>query len=77
MTIKNVCFLNAFLFYGLEVNNHAARYLVRTIPLVLDVLQFFVHPLLFVVFYGQAKLNRKAAAEFGQKKIEEAAEWQE
>lgn len=68
MTIKNVCYLNAFLFYFLEVNNHADRYLVRTIPLVLDVLQFFVHPLLFVDFCGRVKLNRKVAAGMGQKK---------
>lgn len=74
MTMKNVCFIHAFLFYGLEVNNHADRYLVRTIPLVLDVLQFFVHPLLFVDFYGQAKLNRKAVSDFGQKKHEATAE---
>ena len=74
MTIKNVCFLNAFLFYGLEVNNHADRYLVRTIFVVLDVLQLFLHPLLSVDFYGQAKLNRKAAAELEQKKHEETAE---
>ena len=74
MTIKNVCFLNAFLFYGLEVNNHADRYLVRTIPLVLDVLQFFVHPLLFVVFCVRVKLNRKVAAQFGQEKAEKPFE---
>lgn len=74
MTIKNVCFLNAFLFYGLEVNNHADRYLVRTIPLVLDVLQLFLHALLCVDFCGQPKRNQKAAAEFGQKKHEETAE---
>ncbi|WP_422535512.1 hypothetical protein [Bartonella apis] len=73
MTIKNVCFLNAFLFYGLEVNNHADRYLVRTIPLVLDVLQFFAHPLLSVDFYGQVKIDRKVVSDFGQKKHEEAA----
>ena len=74
MTIKNVCVLNAFLFYGLEVNNHAVGYLVRTIPLVLDVLQFFVHPLLSVDIYEQVKLNRKASAEMGQKKYAETAE---
>lgn len=74
MKIKNVCFLNAFLFYVLEVNNHAARYLVRTILTVLDVLQCFVHPLVSVDFYGQAKLNRKASAEMGQKKYAETAE---
>lgn len=74
MTIKNVCFLNAFLFYGLEVNNHAVGYLVRTILTILDVLQCFVHPLLSLDFYGQAKLNRKAAAELEQKKHEGAAE---
>jgi len=73
MTIKNVCFLNAFLFYGLEVNNHAVGYLVRTILTILDVLQCFVHPLLSLDFYGQAKLNRKAAAELEQKKHEETA----
>lgn len=73
MTIKNVCFLNPFLFYFLEVKNHAVGYLVRTIPVILDVLQCFVHPLLSVDFYGQAKLNRKAAAELEQKKHEEAA----
>lgn len=73
MTIKNVCFLNAFLFYFLEESNHANGYLVRTIFVVLDVLQFFVHPLLSVDFYGQAKLNRKAVSDFGQKKHEEAA----
>lgn len=77
MTIKNVCFLNAFLFYGLEVKNHAVGYLVRTIPFILDVLQFFVHQLLFVDFDGQVKHNQKAAAEFEQKKHEEAAEWHE
>ncbi len=71
MTIKNVCFLNAFLFYGLEVNNHAVGYLVRTIFVVLDVLQCFVHPLLSVDFNGQVKFNQKAAADFGQKKHEE------
>lgn len=74
MTIKNVCFLNAFLFYVLEVNNHAVRYLVRTILTILDVLQCFVHPLLSLDFYGQAKLNRKAVSDFGQKKHEETAE---
>lgn len=74
MTIKNVCVLNAFRFYGLEVNNHAVRYLVRTIFVVLDVLQCFVHPLLSVDFYGQAKLNRKAAVGFEQKKHEGTAE---
>ncbi|WLT07811.1 hypothetical protein RAM19_06660 [Bartonella apihabitans] len=74
MTIKNVCVLNAFLFYGLEVNNHAVGYLVRTILTVLDVLQCFVHPLLSLDFYGKAKLNRKAAAELEQKKHEETAE---
>lgn len=71
MTIKNVCFLNAFLFYFLEVNNHANGHLVRTISFVFVVLQFFAHPLLFVDFCGQAKLNRKAVSEFGQKKHEE------
>lgn len=71
MTIKNVCVLNAFLFYGLEVNNHAVGYLVRTIPFILDVLQCFAHPLLSVDFYGKAKLNRKAVSDFGQKKHEE------
>lgn len=74
MTIKNVCFLNPFLFYFLEVKNHAVGYLVRTIPLVLDVLQCFVHPLLSVDFYGQVKHNQKASAEFEQKKHAEAAE---
>ena len=74
MTIKNVCVLNVFLFYGLEVNNHAVRYLVRTIFVVLDVLQCFVHPFLSVDFCGQAKLNRKAVSDFGQKKHEETAE---
>ena len=73
MTIKNVCVLNAFLFFGLEVNNHAVGYLVRTILTILDVLQCFVHPLLSLDFYGQAKLNRKAAAELEQKKHEETA----
>lgn len=74
MTIKNVCVLNVFLFFGLEVNNHAVGYLVRTILTILDVLQLFLHALLSVDFCGQAKLNRKAAAEMGQKKHEEAAE---
>ena len=74
MTIKNVCVLNAFLFYGLEVKNHAVGYLVRTIPLVLDVLQLFLHALLCVDFCGQAKLNRKAVSDFGQKKHEATAE---
>lgn len=74
MIYGSICVLNAFLFYGLEVNNHAVGYLVRTIPLVLDVLQCFVHPLLSVDFCGQAKLNRKASAEMGQKKYAEAAE---
>jgi len=74
MTIKNVCFLNAFLFYFLEVSNNAVGYLVRTILTILDVLQCFVHPLLSVDFCGQAKLNRKASAEFEQKKHAEAAE---
>lgn len=74
MTIKNVCFLHAFLFYVLEVNNHAIGHLVRTIPSVFVVLQFFAHPLLFVDFYGRVKLNRKAVSEFGQKKHEGAAE---
>lgn len=74
MTIKNICFLNAFLFYFLEVNNHAVGYLVRTIPFILDVLQCFAHPLLSVDFYGQAKLNRKAVSDFGQKKHEATAE---
>lgn len=77
MTIKNVCFLHAFLFYFLEVSNNAVRYLVCAIPVVLDVLQFFVHTLLSVDFCGQAKLNRKAVSEFGQKKHAEAAEWHE
>ena len=77
MTIKNVCFLHAFLFYFLEVTSHAVRYLVRTIPFILDVLQLFLHALLCVDFCGQAKLNRKAAAGMGQKKHEEAAEWHE
>lgn len=77
MTIKNVCFLNAFLFYFLEVSNHANGYLVRTILTVLDVFQFVVHALLCVDFCGQAKRNRKAAAEFEQKKHAEAAEWHE
>lgn len=74
MTIKNVCFLNPFLFYFLEVNNHAVRHLVRTILTVLDVLQCFAHPLLSVDFYGRVKHNQKAAAEFEQKKHAEAAE---
>lgn len=74
MTIKNVCFLNAFLFYFLEVSNNAVGYLVRTILTILDVLQCFVHALLCVDFYGQAKLNRKASAEMGQKKYAETAE---
>ena len=74
MTIKTVCFLHLFLFYFLEVNNHANGYLVRTILTILDVLQCFVHPLLSLDFYGQAKLNRKAVSEFGQKKHEAAAE---
>ena len=74
MTIKNVCFLNAFLFYSLEVNNNAVGYLVRTIPFILDVLQLFLHALLCVDFCGQAKLNRKASAEMGQKKYAETAE---
>lgn len=74
MTIKNVCVLNAFLFYVLEVSNDAIGYLVRTILIVLDVLQLFLHPLLFVDFYGRVKLNRKAVSEFGQKKHEGAAE---
>lgn len=74
MTIKNVCFLNAFLFYFLEVSNHANGHLVRTIPFILDVLQCFVHPLLSVDFYGQVKHNQKASAEFEQKKHAEAAE---
>ena len=77
MTIKNVCVLNAFLFYVLEVSNDAIGYLVRTILIVLDVLQFFVHQLLFVDFDGQVKHNQKAAAEFEQKKHAEAAEWHE
>ena len=72
MTIKNVCFLNPFLFYFLEVKNHAVGYLVRTILTILDVLQLFLHALLSVDFYGQAKLNRKAVSDFGQKKHEEA-----
>ena len=67
MRIKNVCFIHAFLFYVLEVTSHADRYLVCTIPFVFVVLQLFANPFLPVVFYGQAKLNRKAAAEFGQK----------
>jgi len=71
MTIKNVCVLNAFLFFGLEVNNHAVGYLVRTILTILDVLQLFLHALLCVDFCGQAKLNRKAVSDFGQKKHEE------
>ena len=74
MTITNVCLLNAFLFYVVEVNNHAFRYLVRTIFVVLDVLQLFVHPLLFVDFDGQVKIDRKAVSDFGQKKHEAAAE---
>ena len=74
MTIKNVCFLNAFLFYGLEVNNHADRYLVRTIPLVFVVLQLFANPFLPVDFSRQLKRNQKAAVEFGQKKHEGIAE---
>ena len=74
MTIKNVCVLNAFLFYVLEVSNDAIGYLVRTILIVLDVLQLFLHPLLSLDFCGQAKLNRKASAEMGQKKYAEAAE---
>ena len=74
MTIKNVCFLHAFLFYFLEVNNHAVRYLVRTILTVLDVLQCFAHPFLPVVFYERVKIDRKAVSEFGQKKHEAAAE---
>ncbi|WP_278955151.1 hypothetical protein [Bartonella apis] len=74
MTIKNVCFLNAFLFYFLEVSNNAVGYLVRTILTILDVLQLFLHALLCVDFCGQAKLNRKAAAELEQKKHEETAE---
>lgn len=77
MTIKNVCFLNAFLFYVLEVNNHAVRYLVRTIFVVLDVLQCFAHPLLSVDFDGRVKIDRNAVSEFGQKKHAEAAEWHE
>jgi len=71
MTLTTVCVLNAFLFYVLEVSNDAIGYLVRTILIVLDVLQFFVHQLLFVDFDGQVKLNRKAISEFGQKKHEE------
>ena len=74
MTIKNVCFLNAFLFYFLEVSNNAVRYLVCAIPLVLDVLQLFLHALLCVDFCGQVKFNQKAAADFGQKKHEATAE---
>ena len=76
MTIKNVCFIPVFLFYVLEVieNKNADRYLVRTILTVLDVLQFFVHQLLFVDFDGQVKHNQNAAAEFEQKKHAEAAE---
>ena len=74
MTIKTVWFLHAFLFYFLEVKNHAVGYLVRTIPLVLDVLQCFVHPLLSVDFYGQVKIDRKAVSDFGQKKHEGTAE---
>lgn len=73
MTIKSVCFLNAFLFYFLEVNNHAVGYLVRTIFVVLDVLQCFAHPLLSVDFYGRVKIDRKAVSDVGQKKHEEAA----
>jgi len=74
MTIKKVCFLHAFLFYFLEVNNHAIGHLVRTIPLVFVIFQFFVQPLLSVDFCGRVKLNRKAVSEFGQKKHEETAE---
>lgn len=74
MTIKNVCFLTAFLFYFLEVSNNAVRYLVRTIPFILDVFQFVAHQLLFVDFDGQVKHNQKAAAEFEQKKHAEAVE---
>lgn len=74
MTIKNVCFLNAFLFYFLEVSNNAVGYLVRTILTILDVLQCFVHPLLSLDFYGRVKIDRKAVSEFGQKKHEETAE---
>jgi len=74
MTIKNVCFLNAFLFYVLEVSNDAIGYLVCAIPLVFVVLQLFANPFLPVDFSRQLKRNQKAAAEFGQKKIEEAAE---
>ena len=74
MIYGSICFLHAFLFYVLEVNNHANGHLVRTIPFVFVVLQFFAHPLLFVDFCGQAKLNRKAAAEFEQKQHEETAE---
>lgn len=74
MIYGSICVLNAFLFYGLEVNNHAVGYLVRTILTILDVLQLFLHALLCVDFCGQAKLNRKAAAELEQKKHEETAE---
>ena len=56
------------------MSNNAVGYLVRTILIVLDVLQFFVHQLLFVDFDGQVKHNQKAAAEFEQKKHAEAAE---
>lgn len=74
MTIKNVCFLNAFLFYFLEVSNNAVGYLVRTILTILDVLQLFLHALLCVDFCGQPKRNRKASAEMRQKKHAETAE---
>lgn len=79
MTIKNVCFILGFLFYVLEAieNKNATRCLVCAIPLVFVVLQLFANPFLPVVFYGQAKRNQKAAAEFEQKKHEEAAEWHE
>ena len=66
--------MTAFLFYVLEAKNHAIGHLVRTILVVLDVLQFVVHPLLSVDFCGRVKIDRQAAAEFGQKKHEETAE---
>lgn len=76
MTIKAVCLGYAFLCYVLEAieNKNATRCLVCAIPLVFVVLQLFAHPFLPVDFSRQLKRNQKAAVEFGQKKIEEAAE---
>ena len=60
MTIKNACFLNAFLFYFLEVNNHAVRHLVRTILAVLDVLQFFFSSIFVCRFLWAGKNRSKS-----------------